>query len=64
MANGLEQQLISKAVEMWDSAAVDETRGVTVTLCPNTELGYEIDPRLSELAPHGHWEPGGGIHTT
>ena len=30
----------------------------------STELGYEVGPRLRELAPLGQREPGGGSHTT
>ena len=30
----------------------------------NTELGYEVGPRLRELASRGHGESGGGIHAT
>ena len=29
-----------------------------------TELGYEVGPRLCELAPRGQREPGGRIHAT
>ena len=29
-----------------------------------TELGYEVGPRLRDLAPRGQREPGGGIHAT
>ena len=29
-----------------------------------TELGYKVDPKLRELATHGHREPGGVIHAT
>ena len=30
----------------------------------STEMGYEVGPRLRELAPRGQREPGGGIHAT
>ena len=30
----------------------------------HTEMGYKVDPRLSELAPRGQKEAGGGIHAT
>ena len=45
----------------------DDGRHVVTAVLPvpaqsnTTELGYKVDPKLRELATHGHREPGGGV---
>ena len=46
---------------MFDKKIVNQ-RSISILL--TTDLGYKVDPRLRELAFHGHRDPGGGIHAT